>query len=96
MLDKGDILFIQYKISLRKPKSVRKVSVLSLIFIYFYILALIQRLSNNETSLQLSENITFFTICRMYTVVISKGTKIDTSCYGRIIYIYLEYIYCTM
>jgi hypothetical protein len=60
--------------SLRRPKSIRKVNGLSLIFIDFYIQALIPRLNNTETSLQLSENITPFAVCRIYTDVISKET----------------------
>jgi hypothetical protein len=40
MVDEGDIPSIQYKIRLRKPKYIRKVDGLSLIFIDFYVPAL--------------------------------------------------------
>jgi hypothetical protein len=62
--------------SLRGSKSVRKVDGLSLIFIGFYISALIPHLSSTEFWLQLSENTTPFAICRIYryTGVISKET----------------------
>jgi hypothetical protein len=74
MIDMGDIPSIQSKMSLRWPKSMRKVDGLSLIFIDFYVSALTTRLSNTETSLQLSENITLFAVCRIYTGVVSKET----------------------
>jgi hypothetical protein len=45
IIDKGDIPSIQCKMSLRGPKSVRKV------FIDFYVPALTPRLSNTQTSL---------------------------------------------
>jgi hypothetical protein len=51
MIDKRDIPSIQCKMSLRGPKSVRKVDGLSLIFIDFYVPALIPRLSRSETLL---------------------------------------------
>jgi hypothetical protein len=50
------IPYIQCKMSLREPNSVRNVDGLSLIFIDFYVWALTPRLSRTETSLQLSEN----------------------------------------
>jgi hypothetical protein len=67
----------------------RKVDGLSLIFIDFYVPALTPRLNSTETSLQLSENIILFAVCRLrvYTGVISKETQIDTTCLGSIIYI---------
>jgi hypothetical protein len=40
----------------------------------FYILALTPRINSSETSLQLSENITFFVACRIHTGVITKDT----------------------
>jgi hypothetical protein len=46
----------------------------SLIFIEFYVPPLTPRLNRTETSLQLSENITFFAVCRIYTGVIKKET----------------------
>jgi hypothetical protein len=53
----------------------RKIDGMSLIFIDFYVPALTPRLNSAETSLQLSENITRFLICRMYRRdVISKET----------------------
>jgi hypothetical protein len=72
MIDKGDIPSIQCKMSLRRPKSMRKVDYLSLILIHFYVPALTRRFNSTETSLQLSENITLFAVCRIYTRVISK------------------------
>jgi hypothetical protein len=55
-------------------KSMRKVDSLSLIFIDFYVPALTPRINMTETSLQLSENISLFENCRIYTGVISKET----------------------
>jgi hypothetical protein len=66
----------------------KKVDCLSLIFVDFYVPALTPRLNNTDTSLQLSENITFFVGFRIYTGVINKKTKIDTRCSERIIFIY--------
>jgi hypothetical protein len=59
---------------LRGPKSMRKVDGLSHIFIDFYVPALTPRLISMESSLQLSENITIFAVCCIYTGVISKET----------------------
>jgi hypothetical protein len=50
----------------------RKVDGVSLID--FYVPALTPRLNSTETSLQLSENIIIFAVCRIYTGVISKET----------------------
>jgi hypothetical protein len=72
MIDGGDILSTQCKIGLKGPKSMRRVDGLSLIFIDFYVPALIPRLNSTETSLQLSENINLFAVCRMYTGVNNK------------------------
>jgi hypothetical protein len=49
---------------------------LSLIFIDFYVPSLTPRLNSTETSLQLSENITLFVVCRIsdFTGVISNET----------------------
>jgi hypothetical protein len=66
----------------------RKVDGLSLIFIDFYAPALTPRDNSKETSLQLSENISLFAVCRIYTGVINKETWIVIRCLGRIIYIY--------
>jgi hypothetical protein len=62
MTDEGNIQSIQCKMSLRGPKSMRKVDGLSLIFIDFYVPALTTRLNRTDTSLQLSENITLFAV----------------------------------
>jgi hypothetical protein len=72
----------------------RKVDGLSLIFIDFYVPALTPRLNSTETSLQPSENINVFAICRIYTDAISKETYIDTRCSGLIIYIYIYTVQC--
>jgi hypothetical protein len=74
MIDEGDISSIQYKMSLRGPKSLRNVGGPSLIFIDFYVPALTPRLNSAETSLQFSETITLFAVCRIYSGVISKET----------------------
>jgi hypothetical protein len=60
--------------SLRGPNSMRRVDGLNLIVIDFYVPVLTPRLSNIETSLLLSENITLFAVCRIHTGVITKGT----------------------
>jgi hypothetical protein len=62
MIDEGDIASIQCKMTLREPKSMRKVDGPSLIFIDFNITMLRSRLSSIETSPMLSENITLFAI----------------------------------
>jgi hypothetical protein len=92
MIDKGDIPCIQYTMNFRGPKSMRKVNGLSLVFIDFYVLALTPRLNSTENQLQLSENIIFFEVCRIYehTGVISKETE-RHRCLGHIIYIYILY-----
>jgi hypothetical protein len=76
VIDKGDIPSIQFKMSLKGPKSMRKVDGQSLYFIDFYVPALTPRLNSTETSLQISQNITLFAICRIlvYTGVINKET----------------------
>jgi hypothetical protein len=58
------------------------------IFFDLYVPAFTPRLNSTETSLQLSENIPLFAVCRIYTVVISKEAYIDIRCLGPIIYIY--------
>jgi hypothetical protein len=50
----------------------RKADGPSLIVIYFYVLELKPRLNSTETSLQLSDNIHLFAVCRIHTGVISK------------------------
>jgi hypothetical protein len=74
MIDEGDISFIQCTMSLTERKSVRKVDVLGLIIIDFYVPALTSRLNSTETSLQLSENITLFVVCHICTGIASKDT----------------------
>jgi hypothetical protein len=74
MNDEGDVPSIQCKMSFRGHKYMRKGDDLSLIVVNFYVPALTPRLNSTETSLQLSENITFFAVCRIYTGVISKET----------------------
>jgi hypothetical protein len=75
MIDEGDIPSIQCTMSLRGPKSMRKVDGMSRIFIDFYVPALTSRLSSIETSLQLSENITLFAVCRIYSYYIGVIRK---------------------
>jgi hypothetical protein len=58
MIDEGDIPSIRCKMNIKRPKSMTKVDGLSLLFIDFYVPALIPRLNSTETSLQLSEKIT--------------------------------------
>jgi hypothetical protein len=67
----------------------RKMDGLSLIFIDFCVPEHAPRLNNTEPSLQLSENITLFAVCGIYTGVVSKETKIDTRHLGHIIYMYI-------
>jgi hypothetical protein len=74
MTDERDIPCIQFKMSLRWPKRMRKVDGLSLILIDFYVPALTSRLNSTETSLQLSENITLFAVRYINTGIISKET----------------------
>jgi hypothetical protein len=74
MIGEGDIPSVQCKISLWGPKSMRKVDGVILIFTEFYVPALTQRPNSIETSLQLSENISFFAVGHISTGVISKDT----------------------
>jgi hypothetical protein len=74
MIDRRYIPSIQCEMSLRGPKSMRKVDGLSLILIGFYVPALTSSLSSTETSLQLSEIINLFAVCEVYKVVVSKET----------------------
>jgi hypothetical protein len=74
MIEEGGVLSIQCKMGLRGPKSMGKLDVLNIILIDFYVPVLTPRLSRSETSLQLSEIITHFAVCRIYTGVISKET----------------------
>jgi hypothetical protein len=72
MTDKRDIPSIQCKINLRESRPMRKVDGLSLILIEFYVPVVTPRISYTETSLQLSESITTFSVYRIYTGVICK------------------------
>jgi hypothetical protein len=74
VIDKGDIPPIQCKIKVSGPESIRKVDDLHFIFIDFYVPAVTPRLNSSETSLQVSENITLFAVCCIYTDVMSKET----------------------
>jgi hypothetical protein len=51
MFDRGDILFIQCKIKLKGPKSMRKVENLSLTLSDFYVPARTLRLNSTKSSL---------------------------------------------
>jgi hypothetical protein len=57
----------------------KKLDGLNLVFISFYVRALTPRLNSTEMSLQLSENITFFAVCRIRRCHQQK-TYIDTRC----------------
>jgi hypothetical protein len=61
-IDEEDGPFSEYKMSLRRPKSMRKVDDLSLTLIGFYAPALSPCHNSTETSPQLSENITLFAV----------------------------------
>jgi hypothetical protein len=52
----------------------KKLNGLGLIFIRFYVTEPTPRLNSTETSLQFSENIPLFVVCRIYTGVIIKET----------------------
>jgi hypothetical protein len=60
MIGKGAILYIQCKMSLSVPKSMRKVDGLSFISIDFYVPVLTPHVKSTEISLQLYENIFAF------------------------------------
>jgi hypothetical protein len=75
MAHENYISSVQCKMCLREPECMRKVDELSFMIIDFYVPALIQRLNNTETSMQLSENITLFAVCRIYTGVIRKRPR---------------------
>jgi hypothetical protein len=69
MIEEGDVMTIQCKKSFGRLEFTRKVNVLSLIFIDFYVPTLTLRLNSTETSLQLSiythiYNMTFIPIAR--------------------------------
>jgi hypothetical protein len=85
-IDEGDMPTLQYNMSLKGPKSMRKVDCLSPKLIDFYVPAHTPCLNSTETSLKLSENITLFAVCRIYTGVPSAKRLIDTRCLARIVY----------
>jgi hypothetical protein len=58
-----------------------------------WVLALTSRLNSTETSLQLSENITVFAVCRIYTGVVSKGTPGVWDVSFTYVYIYIHTLY---
>jgi hypothetical protein len=78
----------------------RKVDILRLILIDFYVPAFAPRLSSIEVSLQLSENTALLLPFRIYTSVIRKEILIDARCLGRMIclrvyiYIYIYIVQC--
>jgi hypothetical protein len=84
MLDKGDILAIQSKISLIRPKSMRKVDGLSLIFISFYVPVLTPYLNSTE-ALRTQPS----SWCRTYTGFFSKDRHQAFGVY----HLYILYLY---
>jgi hypothetical protein len=95
MIDKGDIPSIPCKMSLRGPKSMRKiVDGLSRILIDIYVPLLTPRLNSSETSLQLSEKqVIFIHYCTATAVhvrfEVSAQPRVYTpqeySCYLRLL-----------
>jgi hypothetical protein len=79
------------KMNLRRPRPMRNIHGLSLIFITFDVPALTPVLNNSENSLQLSEDVILLSVCRIYNDVLRKETYKDTRCLRQIIY-----IHCTM
>jgi hypothetical protein len=90
MIHKGDIPSIQCKMSLMRPKSMRKVDGLSLIFIDFYVPAL-TRLNSNENLLQLSENTVPFAVFCIYVYRYHQQRDLDRH---KVYWAYDLYIYC--
>jgi hypothetical protein len=80
MTDKEDIPSIQCKMGLRGLKSMKKVDGLSLNFIDFYVPAFTPCPNSRGTSLQLSENISLFAVCCIYTGVISRPRQTPGVC----------------
>jgi hypothetical protein len=68
------VMVMETKLACIKSKSMRKVDVLSLIFIDFYVPAPTPWLNSTGTSMHVSENISLFGVCRTYTGVVSKET----------------------
>jgi hypothetical protein len=81
MIDERDIPSLQSKMSLGRPKSMRKVNGLSRIFTDFYVPAFTPRLSITEISLQLSENIIFQidSLCSLGAVWIKNSASNSSS-----------------
>jgi hypothetical protein len=67
---------IHSKMNLKGPKSMRKV--VSLILIDFYVPGLTPRFNSTEASLQLSENIPLFAVCRIYTTALVRHQVFGT------------------
>jgi hypothetical protein len=76
MIDEGDVPSVQFtrKMSLNRSNCVTEIDGLNLNFVDFYVPLLKPHLGCTETSLQLSENTSFFAFCRIYTGVIHKET----------------------
>jgi hypothetical protein len=74
MTDEGVIPSIQCKMGPRGPNSMRKVDDLRVFLIDFNVPGFTPRPSSTETSLQLSENIILFAVCRTHTGVNNKET----------------------
>jgi hypothetical protein len=93
MIDEGDIPSVQStsKMSLNRSNCER-IDGLSFNVLDFYVPLLTPHLSCTETSLQLSENISFFASCRIYTGVNHKETYIIQQVFGR----YHLHILCTV
>jgi hypothetical protein len=72
MIDEEYIPSSQCKMSQKGPNSMRKVYIVSLIVINFYVPAITPRINNIKTSLQLSANITLFALCRITRVSSAK------------------------
>jgi hypothetical protein len=72
MIDEGNVVSVQCNVSLKRAKSM-SLGGLSLSIIDFYVPALTPSLNGTETSLQLSENITFV-VCFIYRGIISNET----------------------
>jgi hypothetical protein len=95
MIDKGDILSIQYKIGLRGSKSVKKVDGLSLVVIYFYVPALTPCLCSTEISLKLAEKKLLFAICHIQVYRCRQQRPRMTGVWGvSFIYIYMYTVQC--
>jgi hypothetical protein len=75
MNDKGDILSIQCKMSLRGPNSMTKVNYLNIIMIYLYVPGFTPRLSITDTSLQLSERERITLELAVYGQIVSLGAE---------------------